>query len=163
MDAVKSSRPGMESVQERGHLCFRQKSWRGGAAQGLQSPNTSTIRARFQIWSSEWCGALLGSSLTVLLSCLPMAPFFLQSLIALSPRRDLDSWLENSDRTAKDYRGLWSWAECVLHYEMAKSLWRQVGGYGWNKRCLSVKLTGKTGAVILDLDCQLKIITETNL
>lgn len=55
MDTVKSSRPGMESVEERGYLCFGQKSWRGGTTQALQSPDSSNIRTRFQIRSDELC------------------------------------------------------------------------------------------------------------
>lgn len=54
--------------------------------------------------------------------------------------------LLNCARIAKDYKDFWSWTGCILYYEMAMSLWRQqLGGYGLNKRCLSIKVTGKMG------------------
>jgi hypothetical protein len=46
--------------------------------------------------------ALLGFSLTLISSYLAMAPFFLESLIALSLRKDLDFQLLNSARIPKD-------------------------------------------------------------
>lgn len=69
-------------------------------------------------------------------------------------RRNSVFGLLNSVGTAKGYGDVYSWTECILHYETASSLCGQgVEGYGLKTMCLGVKLT-RGGFEIANIDYQ---------